>query len=98
MAEDCLNRAMALQQSANWLPVKAVNECRLALRGMASEWYMGFVLDQAECYENFYLFITAFKKFTEITDKQEDLIAQTAELKKGLTRRSPSSMFAAGAL
>ena len=24
MAEDCLNRAMALQQSANWLPVKAV--------------------------------------------------------------------------
>ena len=82
MAEDCLNRAMALQQSANWLPVKAVNECRLALRGMASEWYMGFVLAQAECYKNFYLFIAAFKKFTEITDKQEDLIAQTAELKK----------------
>ena len=89
---------MALQQSANWLPVKAVNECRLALRGMASEWYMGVVLAQEECYENFYLFIAAFKKFTEITDKQEDLIAHTAELKKRLTRRSPSSMFAAGAL
>ena len=51
MAEDWLNRAMALQQSANWPPVKAVNECRLALRGMASEWYMGLALDQAECYE-----------------------------------------------
>ena len=81
-AEDWLNRAMALQQSANWPPVKAVNECRLALRGMASEWYMGLALDQAECYENFNLFIAAFKKFTEITDKPEDLIAQTAELKQ----------------
>ena len=81
-AEDWLNRAIALQQSANWPPVKAVNECRLALRGMASEWYMGLALDQAECYVNFNLFIAAFKKFTEITDKPEDLIAQTAELKQ----------------
>ena len=46
-AEDWLNRAMALQQSANWPPVKAVNECRLALRGIALEWYMGLAFDQA---------------------------------------------------
>lgn len=81
-AEDWVNRAVALQQAAAWPPVKAVNECRLALRGMASEWYMSLQLDQAHLYTNFEQFIEAFKKFTEVAEKPEDLIAQTADLKQ----------------
>ena len=81
-AADWVDRATAMQQSANWPPVKAVNECRLSLRGTAAEWYLSLELDQAQCYTDFGLFIQAFKQFTDIAQKPEDLIAQTSDLKQ----------------
>ena len=86
-AEDWVDRATAMQQSANWPPVKAVNECRLSLRGTAAEWYLSLELDQAECYTNFERFIQAFKQFTDIAQKPEDLIAQTSDLKQKTDER-----------
>ena len=51
--EDWANRAITQQQSMYLPNRKAVNECRLALQGLALEWYSSLGLKKAHLYQNF---------------------------------------------
>lgn len=81
-AEDWASRAIALQQSAAWSNEKAVNECRLALRGRAAVWYAGLKYCRSHLFSDFLEFISAFRRDHDVQQKPEDLLLEFAELKQ----------------